>query len=353
MSERTPSDPKRLRLTILVTVYNDWLAFERLLHELAAAPFPAEFELSVVAVDDASRHNHDRKQAVIEASPLPLTVLTLARNVGNQRAIGIGLSYLVTQTQGDFLAVMDGDGEDRPNDLPILIRHLLDAPQSVVTAQRNRRSEALSYRICYITFKLLFRILTGDTMNFGNFSAMSYEGANQLCSMHELLLAYPATILASRLPMRRIPIDRGARYMGRSGITYLSLAVHGLSSIAVFSDRVLARMLVACVGIFGLGFLAIIAALVAKVVGLATPGWTTTVVGLTLAVLIESAVAILSGVLIVLNSRQAQNALPLQFANRFIKRIDYSPGATADRGRVGAGRPLVIAADAASIRQAQ
>src|SRR5205823_1230982 len=119
-------------------------------------------------------------------------------------------------------------------------------------------------------------------------------------------------------------IDRGTRYLGRSGITYLGLAVHGLSSIAVFSDRVLARMLVACAAIFGAGFLAIIAAVIAKIVGLATPGWTTMVVGFVLAVLIESAVAILSGVLIVLNSRQAQSALPLEFADRYIKSIDYS-----------------------------
>lgn len=162
-------------------------------------------------------------------------------------------------------------------------------------------------------------------MNFGNFSAMSFSNAEQLCSMHELLLSYPATILASRLPLCRIPIDRGTRYMGRSGITYLGLAVHGLSSIAVFSDRVLARMLGACAGIFAVGLLAIIAAIIAKVVGLATPGWATTVIGFTLAMLIETAVAILSGVLIVLNSRQVHMAFPLQFADRFIKSIDRTP----------------------------
>ena len=112
--------------------------------------------------------------------------------------------------------------------------------------------------------------------------------------------------------------------MGRSGITYLGLAVHGLSSIAVFSDRVLARMLAASAAIFGVGFLAIMAALIAKIVGLATPGWATTVIGFALAVLVEIAVAATTGLLIVLNSRQAQSMLPAQFAAQFIKRIDYS-----------------------------
>jgi hypothetical protein len=326
MTDQQEGEVSCLHLTVLVTVYNDWAAFEMLLDDLAAQVFPVDLTISVVAVDDASRLNHDRKHAVIAASPLPLVVLTLARNVGNQRAIAIGLSHIVSQTKCDFLVVMDGDGEDRPQDLPLLIKYLGENPEAIITAQRHRRSEALTYRYCYAGFKTLFRALTGNMMDFGNFSAMSFENAEQLCCMHELLLSYPATILASRLPVRRVPIDRGTRYMGRSGITYLSLAVHGLSSIAVFSDRVLARMLVACVGIFGLGFLAIVAAIVAKVIGVATPGWTTLVVGLALAVLIESAVAILSGVLIVLSARQAQGTLPLQFADRFIKRVDYSQG---------------------------
>lgn len=329
MSELRQAEEQRQRLTVLVTVFNDWAAFEMLLDELSAQAFPAGLELDVVAVDDASRENHDRKRAVLASSRLPLAILTLARNVGNQRAIAIGLAYIVTKTKCDFLVVMDGDGEDRPKDVPLLINDLLEHPNSIITAQRQRRSEVLSYRLCYIMFKTLFRTLTGNTMNFGNFSAMSFNNAEQLCSMHEIFLSYPATILSSRLPVHRVPIDRGTRYMGQSGITYLGLAVHGLSSIAVFSDRVLARMLVACAAIFGVGFLAIIAAVIAKVVGLATPGWTTTVVGFALAVLIESAVAILSGVLIVLTSRQAQSALPPQFADRFIKRIDYS---TVQRG---------------------
>jgi polyisoprenyl-phosphate glycosyltransferase len=327
MSELRRVEEQRQRLTVLVTVFNDWAAFEMLLDELAAQAFPDNLDVDVVAVDDASRENHDRKRAVLASSPLPLTILTLARNVGNQRAIAIGLSHIVTKTTCNFLVVMDGDGEDRPSDVPTLVKTLLDNPNALVTAQRQSRSEVLMYKVCYIFFKTLFRSLTGTIMNFGNFSAMSFNSAEQLCSMHELLLSYPATMLSSRIPMCRVPIDRGNRYMGRSGITYLGLAVHGLSSIAVFSDRVLARMLVACAGIFGVGFLAIVAAVIAKVVGLATPGWATTVVGFTLAVLIESAVAILSGVLIVLNSRQAQSALPPQFADRFIRRIDYSDAA--------------------------
>ena len=195
-------------------------------------------------------------------SPSPATSATSAR-----LPLDCRIAH-VTKTKCDFLVVMDGDGEDRPRDVPLLLKDLLDHPDSIITAQRHHRSEVLSYRLCYIMFKTLFRSLTGNTMNFGNFTAMSFSNAEQLCSMHEIFLSYPATILASRLPIRRVPIDRGTRYMGRSGITYLGLAVHGLSSIAVFSDRVLARMLVACAGIFGVGFLAIIAAVIAKVVGL-------------------------------------------------------------------------------------
>src|ERR1700687_5658449 len=114
MSELRQAEKHRQRLTVLVTVFNDWAAFEMLLDELSAQTYPDGLDLDVVAVDDASRENHDHKRAVLASSPLPLAILTLARNVGNQRAIAIGLSYIVTKTTCDFLVVMDGDGEERP-----------------------------------------------------------------------------------------------------------------------------------------------------------------------------------------------------------------------------------------------
>src|SRR5690348_6309136 len=189
MSELRPEQPRRL--TVLVTVFNDWAAFEMLLDELAAQQLPENIVVDVVAVDDASRVNHDRKRTVLASSPLPLTTLTLSRNVGNQRAIAIGLSYIVTKTTCDFLVVMDGDGEDRPSDVPTLVKALIDNPNFIVTAQRHRRSEVFMYKLSYVFFKTLFQSLTGTVMNFGNFSAMSFDVAEQLCSMHELLLSFP------------------------------------------------------------------------------------------------------------------------------------------------------------------
>ena len=59
------------------------------------------------------------------------------------------------------------------------------------------------------------------------------------------------------MPITQIPIDRGCRYAGTSKMNYVSLIVHGLSGISVYSDVIFVRMLAATGGLFVLSVVAI------------------------------------------------------------------------------------------------
>jgi polyisoprenyl-phosphate glycosyltransferase len=311
-------------IIIVVPVFNDWIALGFLVSDLSQVARQIGRPLMVVAIDDGSTEGAEDRAKLLQSSPVPLVVVTLRRNLGHQRAIAIGLCYAVGLDAGDRFVIMDSDGDDRPADIPQLLAALEDKPLAIAVARRSKRSERLAFRAFYWMFKHLFFLLAGDRLDFGNFSAMSRAAAERVSCMYELLLHYPAALLSSKLPVLRVPLDRGERYAGRSKMNFIGLAVHGLSAVAAFSDRVLARMMLGSIAILCAGMMAIAVAVIMKIMGATSPGWTTTVVGSALALVIETLVATLAGLLIVLNSRQAQIALPTEIGSKFIKRIDYS-----------------------------
>jgi polyisoprenyl-phosphate glycosyltransferase len=309
---------------VIIPVFNDWPSLRFLLDDLAHVATELGQRFHVFAVDDGSTEGEEARVGLLRSSPIPLTIITLCRNLGHQRAIAIGLCHAVAETGANRFVIMDSDGEDRVADIPNLLASLRDEPLAVAVARRSKRSESLWFRLFYAAFKYLFNILAGYCMDFGNFSAMNRASAERISCMYELLLHYPAALLSSKLPIIRVPLGRGKRYAGRSKMNFIGLAIHGLSAVAAFSDRVLARMMMGSVAILCAGMLAIAVAVVMKILGATSPGWATTVVGSALALLIETLVATMAGLLIVLNSRQAQIALPSEVGAKLIKCKDYS-----------------------------
>lgn len=115
----------------------------------------------IVAVDDGSVRQPLHPEA-ITAAGLQGVVIKLRRNVGHQRAIAIGLSY-VAEHFGDthYVVVMDSDGEDTPGSISELLGNLDSAKIDVVVATRKSRVETLKFRVFYVIYKYLFSLLSG------------------------------------------------------------------------------------------------------------------------------------------------------------------------------------------------
>ena len=97
---------------ILIPVFNDWdsvaLLIPALDQSLAATSRTAE----LILVDDYSVARPENLSINEPLSAIrSIDVLTLARNLGHQRAIAIGLSYVAMRRPSRAVVVMDGDGE--------------------------------------------------------------------------------------------------------------------------------------------------------------------------------------------------------------------------------------------------
>ncbi len=130
----------------------------------------------------------------------------------------------------------------------------------------------------------------------------------------------PGALIRSKLPYASTLIDRGKRYDGKSQMGFISLISHGLSSMSVFVEAVLIRIIIATCIVSAI-CLVIIAALVAiRMLSLwVTPGWTTTTVIGVVLISIQSFLLSMISVFVVLQGRSTIKISPAKMYGEFIR----------------------------------
>jgi hypothetical protein len=241
----------------------------------------------LIAVDDGSIR-HPVKPDMISSAGLRGVVLRLKRNVGHQRAIAVGLSFVAETMPGRPCIVLDSDGEDIPATISELTCRLASADIDVAVAQRQSREETLKFKAFYVLYRLLFRLLTGRSISFGNFMAMKPAALRRLAVMEELGTHVASAVLLSKLRIALCPIDRGRRYAGQSKMNFASLVLHGIRALMIFTEDVLVRTGIMCVIVALLSVAGIVASILLKSFGYATPGWFSVALGILIIVLLQT-----------------------------------------------------------------
>jgi polyisoprenyl-phosphate glycosyltransferase len=309
------------RIAVVTPVFDDWASFGVLLRELSNQFSGAGLDLVVTAVDDGSTGPIELSEVAVPENSCvhEITVVSLALNLGHQRAIAVGLTEIAGREDIDAVVVMDCDGEDRPEDLPALLSAGRQHPGQIVLARRAKRSETRIFKTGYWIYKLLFRLLTGRRIDFGNFSLLPMACVRRLVHMPELWNNLAAAILRSRLKCIEVPTQRGCRYAGVSKMNFVSLSVHGLTAMSVYTDAIFVRVLLSAVSVATLTLLGIATAVLIRFsTGLAIPGWTTNVVGALLIMLMQTIVLVVATTLTLLAGRSSRPIVPKIDAPAFI-----------------------------------
>jgi hypothetical protein len=274
-------------VAIVTPVYEDEASFAELCRRLADVQKAAGARFHLIAVDDGSLSAPPRLASLTEAG-LAGEILRLARNVGHQGAIAIGLARAASIPNVSACVVMDSDGEDTPESIPGLLAAVANSSCDVAVAQRARRSETLTFKLFYSVYKRLFRVLTGQRLRFGNFMALSPVALERMSGMYETSTHVAAATVKAKLRRANVPTDRGTRYAGHSKMNFPSLVLHGMRAVMVFSDLVLTRMALALVAMAAAVITVVVGALVVKLLGYATPGWVTIVTGFALSLFLQT-----------------------------------------------------------------
>jgi polyisoprenyl-phosphate glycosyltransferase len=312
-------------LVVLIPVFNDWPSLSQLLPKLDAALAAHFLTVDVLVVDDGSTVPPalELESGSYEALRR-VDVLRLRRNLGNQRAIAVGLAYIEDRLGANSVVVMDGDGEDDPADVPRLLERLEEEGNAmIVFAERARRSESRVFRLFYALFKLLHRALTGKGVRVGNFSAIPRRRLSSLVVVAELWNHYAAAAFRSRQPYCMIPTNRAHRLSGSSTMNFVSHVTHGLSAISVYSDVVGVRLLVTSILMACSTLVAIATVVIVRLAtNLAIPGWASYTVGVLLILFVQAVMAAFVFSFAILGARHSSTFLPRRDYSFFIAGLD-------------------------------
>ncbi|MGG6293762.1 glycosyltransferase [Leptolyngbya sp. AN02str] len=312
------------KLVIVIPSFNDWEALEKLLTLIDEAAMPQVRHLEVLIVDDFS--SKPIPESLIEQNYFQIqkvNILRLRRNLGHQRAIVIGLSYVYHNLDCKWVVVMDGDGEDNPFE----IERLLEAAETkgnsqIVFAKRSKRSESRGFRVSYFIYKRLYRLLVGREISVGNFSLLPFSLLRHVVVVSEIWNHYSCGLHRSRIPYMEINVPRARRLAGKPKMNMVSLVTHGLSSIAVYGDIVGTRILMSTAAL--LAFLLMVLGVVILIrlfTDWGVPGWATYVSGLLILALFQLVLLGTVFSMIILSARNNSNFIPTREYKYYVDRF--------------------------------
>ena len=229
-----------MKIKILIPVYNDWQSVYKLLSDINSDIADLEHEISVIIINDASNHDKEVHNEDLK-NITSIKILNMKINQGHARCIATGLKYIYEKEEFDYIIPMDGDGEDRPEEIKDLIGHIKDSNNKPIVGERVKRSENLTFKICYQLHKLITFTFTGKSIRFGNFTCLPKKTVEKLVNEKATWNAFSGSLRKIENDLIAIPSIRGTRYFGPSKMSFMNLLKHSLSIISVFKKNFLIR----------------------------------------------------------------------------------------------------------------
>ena len=221
-----------MKIKILIPIYNDWRSVFELLKQIDNQISDISDEISILIVNDGS---NEEKENIPELKYIKsVKILNMKQNQGHARCNAVGLKYLYENDEFDYVIPMDGDGEDRPEEIKLLLEKSKDYPNDIITANRIKRSESFLFKVCYEVHKIITLIFTGQSIKFGNFSLLPKIVVKKMIDEKATWNSFSGSLCKVSNVRKSIPSIRGIRYFGPSKMSFPNLIKHSLSIISVF-----------------------------------------------------------------------------------------------------------------------
>ena len=229
-----------MKIKILIPVYNDWQSTFKLIDEINSLSIDPKFQISIIIVNDASNHDRPNNEKDYENFQ-SLKIINMKINQGHARCIATGLKYIYQKEEFDYIIPMDGDGEDRPEEIKEFLNKIDESNGRAIIGQRVKRSEGLIFKICYQIHKLITLTFTGKSIRFGNYTCLPKTIVEKMINEKATWNSFSGSLTKLEKDLLPIPSSRGPRYFGPSKMSFFNLLKHSLSIISVFRKTVLIR----------------------------------------------------------------------------------------------------------------
>ena len=263
--------------SLIIPVYNE----EGLIDEMASRSvkavesFTTQYE--ILFINDGSTDSTLHKLIEIRKRFSSIKIVDLSRNFGHQAAFTAGLEIAI----GNYVAMMDGDLQDPPELLAEMYRKIKDEGYDIVSGKRTGR-KGKRLRITTNLFHAFFKKVSGigDMENSGNFSMMNRAAVNALVQMKESIRYLPGLRTFIGFHQGFVEYVREERLKGEPKMTFGKLILLGADAIFSFSKfPIKVCLFLGTIGTIVFMFAGIYV-LIAKIMGFALIGWSSTVLSI-------------------------------------------------------------------------
>ena len=233
---------------IIIPVYNDNKSLNKLLFKLNKYLCSLNGKINILVINDYSTESILIKKNLNKLNSIK--IINLKKNVGSQKAIYIALKYLEKFKKKSNISIMDSDGEDNPKKLKKLIIKSIRKTNAIVVANRFKRKESLVLRSLNRIRLIITFVITGQYINFGNFSSFSSDNLIKILRNKNLWFAYSGGVKKNTKKIIYINIEKEKRYYDKSKVNLKFLLLHSLKIISIFKNQIFFRSIVLIIFLF-------------------------------------------------------------------------------------------------------
>lgn len=206
--------PAQLALSVVVPLFNEAESLASLVQQLLAALRPLNLAFELVLVDDGSRDGTGEALQRLSDDTSELVAVLLRRNYGQTAAMAAGFDA----SQGQVIVTLDGDLQNDPADIPMLLNKLAEG-YDLVSGWRHQRQDArLSRLLPSLLANGLIARVTGVRLHDYGCSLKAYrrevvEDMNLYGELHRFL---PALAFIEGARIAEVKVHHQRRQFGRS-----------------------------------------------------------------------------------------------------------------------------------------
>ena len=133
------------KIKILIPIYNDWQSVFKLLENINSEVSNLSHKFSIIIVNDGSTES--KRELPLNLDNLnSIKIINMKENQGHARCNATGLKHIFENEEFDYVIPMDGDGEDRPEEIKNFIEHLNYSPDKPIVGERIKRAEGVFFK---------------------------------------------------------------------------------------------------------------------------------------------------------------------------------------------------------------
>ncbi len=259
-------------LSVVIPVYNEEMNIGKLYQRLCNALESMNTDWEVVYVNDGSK---DRSLSILKGlseTDNHVKYIDFSRNFGHQLAITAGIEH----AKGEWIVIMDGDGQDPPELIPDLLNKAQEGFEVVYARRRKRDGENFLKKF---TARMFYRLLAKITsieipVDTGDFRIIHRKIQRILSKMPEQHKYIRGQISWIGFNQTFLEYDREERMGGATKFTYRKMMRFALDGISSFSTWPLKVATISGFLVSAVAFVLIIYSLYQKFFGTTEPGWT-------------------------------------------------------------------------------